>query len=163
MSAWLAFAYAALALGLAWTLAARGSWRRRALYIVLAPAVAVGLWLGRPNPAGWPTAADVPRHATLQWALVEEPDPATADPGRIYLWLDVGRTAPRAYALPYSRALHEQVQRALHRVARGQSVAVDRPRRTPEASARGRRGLHGRRSALRLYPQPRAQLPPKTH
>jgi hypothetical protein len=112
MSAWLALAYAALVLGLGWALAGGGDWRRRAPYVVLTPMVALALWLGRPNPAGWPTA------------------------GRIYLWLDVGRHAPRAYALPYSRALHEQVQRVLKRVAHGQPVALGR------ADARAGRGAH---------------------
>lgn len=161
MSAWLACAYAALALGLGWTLAGGGDWRRRAPYIVLAPVVALALWLGRPNPAGWPTAAAVPAHAALQWALVDEPDPAAADPGRIYLWLDVGSRAPRAYALPYSRSLHEQVQRALTRVAHGQSVALDRSHAN---ARRGRQqGAAGRRSVIRFYPHPPVLLPPKTH
>lgn len=161
MSAWLASAYAALALGLGWTLAAGGDWRLRAPYVVLAPAVALALWLGRPNPAGWPTAAAVPAHAALQWALIDEPDPATADPGRIYLWLDVGNRAPRAYALPYSRALHEQVQRALGRVVHGQPVALGSSHARP---TRGRaQGSSGRRSVIRFYPHPAVQLPPKAH
>lgn len=161
MSAWLAFAYAALALGLGWSLAGGGDWRARAPYVVLAPALAIALWVGRPNPAGWPTAAGVPAHAMLQWALVDEPDPATSDPGRIYLWLDVGKRAPRAYALPYSRALHQQVQRVLKRVAHGQSVALGH---TPARLARGlRQDSSGRRSVIRFYPHPLVRLPPKTH
>jgi hypothetical protein len=161
MSAWLALAYAALALGLGWMLAGGGDWRLRAPYVVLAPAVALALWLGRPNPAGWPTARAVPAHAALQWALVDEPDPAASDPGHIYLWLDVGGLAPRAYALPYSRTLHEQVQRALRRVAHGRSVALGR------AQARVVKGRQqseaGKRSVIRFYPHPAVQLPPKTH
>jgi hypothetical protein len=161
MSAWLALAYAALVLGLGWALAGGGDWRRRAPYVVLTPMVALALWLGRPNPAGWPTAGSVPTHAMLQWALVDEPDPATSDPGRIYLWLDVGRHAPRAYALPYSRALHEQVQRVLKRVAHGQPVALGRAR---ARAARGRtQSSSGRRSVIRFYPHPPVELPPKTH
>jgi hypothetical protein len=161
MSAWLALAYAALAVGLGWTLAGSGDWRLRAPYVVLAPAIALALWLGRPNPAGWPTAAGVPAHAALQWALVDEPDPATSDPGRIYLWLDVGKRAPRAYALPYNRTLHTQVQRALARVAHGQAVALGRTR---TRVARGReQSSPGRRSVIRFYPHPLVQLPPKTH
>ena len=161
MSAWLALAYAALALGLAWTLAGGGGdWRLRAPYVVLAPAVALALWLGRPNPAGWPTAAAVPGHSELQWALVDEPDPAAADPGRIYLWLDVGKRAPRAFSLPYSRALHEQVQRVLRQVAHGRPVAVGRSR---ARAVRSREGGSGRRSVIRFYPHPAVRLPPKTH
>jgi hypothetical protein len=123
--------------------------------------VALALWLGRPNPAGWPTGAAVPAHAALQWALVDEPDPATADPGRIYLWLDVGSRAPRAYALPYTRTLHRQVQRALKRVAHGQTVALGRSR--GRAARTGQQSSLGRRSVIRFYPHPLLRLPPKTH
>jgi hypothetical protein len=134
VSAWLAAAYAALALGLAWSLTTAERWRRRVPFIVAAPALALALWLGRPDPAGWPSGARLPAHASLVSALVREPDPATSDRGRIFLWLDVGRKAPRAYSLPYSRALHEQVQQALARIARRQSVDVSNVR------ANGRRG-----------------------
>lgn len=162
MSIWLVAAYAALALGLAWTIASGSSWWWRAPYIVAAPALAFALWLGRPDPAGWPTIAGIPAHATLQWALVDEPNPSTSDPGRIYLWLDVGATAPRAFSLPYSRALHEQVQHALDRVKRGQSIAVARAAARAHGSRRSTApGEQG--SSLHFYAHPPVLLPPKTH
>jgi hypothetical protein len=76
-------------------------------------------------------------------------DPATSDPGRICLWLDIGKRAARASALPYSRALHEQVQL----LARAHTRAA--PGRTQSSS--------GRRSLIRFYPHPPVRLPPKTH
>jgi hypothetical protein len=157
MNAWLAFAYAALALGLGWVLAGDLAWRWRVPYIVAGPLVALALWLGRPDPAGWPTSMHVPAHASLQWALVDEPDPATADPGRIYLWLDVGRPSPRAFSLPYTRRLHTQVQHALRDVQHGRPVAV------APGSASGPR-VNARKDAgtLRFYPHPPTALPPKT-
>jgi hypothetical protein len=158
MSPWLAAAYCALALGLGWLLAGGRRWRTKAVYVVCAPAVALALWLGRPDPTGWPSRAAVPTHAQLVSALVDEPDPTTGDPGRIYLWLDLGAAAPRAFSLPYSRPLHEQVQRALDAVRHGTPVGV------AHASAAGAR--HGRagqrvRAPLRFYPRPPVQLPPK--
>lgn len=158
MSAWLALAYAALALGLAWVVAGGTPWAWRATYIVLAPAVAVALWLGRPDPAGWPTAAGIPRDASLQWAVVDEPDPATGDRGRIYLWLDVGRRAPRAFSIPYSRPLHEQVQHALAARARGHPMSVGR-----RAASAGRRrgGASGGEGGVHFYATPPTRLPPK--
>jgi hypothetical protein len=160
MSVWLAAAYAALALGLGWLLAGDRAWRWRAPYIVLAPAVAVALWLWRPDTAGWPTTARVPPHASLVWSVVREPDPSASDPGRIYVWLDVGQGAPRAYSIPYSRALHEQVQRALNAVKQGRPIAV-----SGKVAARRRtaRGHAAGRAPLRFYPQPPVVLPPKTH
>lgn len=162
MSAWLAAAYAALALGLAWSLTTAERWRRRVPFIVAAPALALALWLGRPDPAGWPSGARLPAHASLVSALVREPDPATSDRGRIFLWLDVGRKAPRAYSLPYSRALHEQVQAALQAVAHGQPIEVSGTVSTRRRGTSGH-GAGAHRSTLHFYPQPRVLLPPKTH
>jgi hypothetical protein len=161
VSAWLAAAYAALALGLGWMLAGDGAWRWRAPYIVLAPAVAVGLWLWRPNTAGWPTTARVPPHASLVWSVVREPDPSTSDRGRIYVWLDVGKASPRAYSLPYTRALHKQVQSALKAVAHGRPVGVAGTLAARHRAGRGHPG--GQRATLHFYSQPRLLLPPKTH
>jgi hypothetical protein len=158
MSPWLVLAYGALALGLAWVVAGGTPWIWRAPFIVLAPALAVALWLGRPNPAGWPTGSSLPRHASLQWALVDEPDPATGDRGRIYLWLDVGKRAPRAYSLPYSRSLHREVQHALAAVAHGRPMTV-----ALQAAFLRRRG-HGaslRHNRIHVYPTPPVRLPPK--
>lgn len=159
MSPWLAAAYGALALGLAWSLAGTASWRRRAPYIVCAPPLALALWLGRPDPAGWPSTAKVPAHAELVSAQIDEPDPAVSDPGHIYLWLDVGGTAPRAFVLPYSRKLHEQVQQALQAVKKGRPIGVER---VAKGGGHGR-STPGRRSVLRFYPHPPVVLPPKTH
>jgi hypothetical protein len=157
MSPWLAAAYAVLALGLAWTLAGGGGWKRRVPFVVCAPALAFALWLDRPDPRGWPSPAALPAHASLVAARVDEPDPEASDPGRIFLWLDVGRAAPRAYAVPYSRSLHRQVQRALSHLQHRQSVEVS------ATSRRGRagRGRGRRRLVVRLYPHPPVQLPAK--
>lgn len=159
MSAWLAAAYAALALGLAWVLAGRGSWRWRAPYVVLAPALALALWLGKPNAAGWPTVASMPAHAQLHWAVVDEPDPATTDPGRIYLWLDVGSAKPRAYSLPYTRAMHKRVQQALQQVKEGRPVAVSRTTANGHARRGAGAGAHG--ASVRFSPSLPPGLPPK--
>jgi hypothetical protein len=156
VSAWLAAAYAALVLGLAWSLAGGASWRWRIPYIVCAPPLALALWLGRADTRGWPSTASVPAHSSLVSAVVDEPDPSTGDAGRIYVWLDVGGSAPRAYSLPYSRRMHEQVQRALTAWKHGRSIAVAR------AVAHGDQTHGGRAtSTLRFSAQSPPQLPPK--
>lgn len=161
MSAWLAAAYAVLALGLGWVLAGGSPWRRRVPFIIAAPALALGLWLGRPDPTGWPSAAHIPAHATLQWAVVDEPDPSTSDPGHVYLWLDVGGAAPRAFALPYSRRLHEQVQHALTSIQHGLPMGVARPVAGGPRGGRNGHGPSGQRSVVRFYRHPPVRLPPK--
>jgi hypothetical protein len=160
VSPWLAASYGALALGLAWSITGTASWRRRVPYIVCAPPLALALWLGRPDPAGWPSSSRAPKLSQLVWAQIDEPDPAVSDPGHVYLWLDVGDTAPRAYVLPYSRRLHEQVQRALKAVKQGRPIGV-----TSAVTGRG----HGQRipghrpDRIRFFPHPPIVLPPKTH
>jgi hypothetical protein len=157
MSAWLAGAYFVLALGLAWSLTESRNWARRIPFIVGAPLVAIGLWLGRPDPAGWPSGARPPAHAALVSAVVREPDPATADRGGIYLWLDVGARAPRAYGFPYSRSLHDRVQAALRQLAKQHPVEVASRRRARGSGGSG--GASGVRFQLHLAHPP--GLPPK--
>ena len=152
MSPWLAAAYAVLALGLGWSLTGGARWLRRIPFIVGAPALAVALWLGRPDPAGWPNSGRLPAHADVVSALVREPDPARADRGRIFVWLDVGQSAPRAFELPYSRRLHEQVQRALARLGRHQPVQLTAAVMVAGTHSR-RRGKQSIRFTLRSGPE----------
>jgi hypothetical protein len=159
MNVWLAAAYFALVLGLAWSLTASRNWARRIPFIVGAPLVAIGLWLGRPDPAGWPSAGQPPAHAALVSAVVREPDPATADRGGIYLWLDVGGRAPRAYALPYSRSLHERVQAALRQLAKQHPVEVAARHRAGGSGGPG--GAAGVRFRLRVDHPPGLPLKPR--
>jgi hypothetical protein len=170
VSTWLVGAYAALTLGLAWALIGSGGWRRRVPFVVATPALAFGLWLGQPDASGWPSVNKVPKQAALVWARVDEPDTASGNRGRIYLWLDTGAPAPRAYELPYTRSLHEQVQKALKSVQHGKPIEVARVKRgrKPVRGQRSTQGNHAHQSAaeatstLRFYPQPPVLLPPKT-
>ncbi|MGH6918875.1 MAG: hypothetical protein ACREJ0_14360 [Geminicoccaceae bacterium] len=77
---------------------------------------------------GWPTEAPPPARFQLHAALIEEPDRKARSLGAIYLWLSPrhadGALAgpPRAYALPYSRALHEATVRAQAGLAAGRPI-----------------------------------------
>lgn len=141
---------------LTWLLtSARGNWKVRAVVIVAAPLVAAALWLGRPSTAGWPTTAR-PAESLFVWAQVREPNPSAGDQGEIFVWLlPDGSVRPRAYEFPYSRKLHEQVQRAMGGVKHGAQVGVSRAR-----SRQGSRGQNAR-SALLFYPHPPILLPAK--
>jgi hypothetical protein len=76
---------------------------------------------------GWPTEALPPQRFVLHAALIEEPD-RKGGPGAIYLWLSPrdaeGEVAgpPRAYALPYSRVLHEAAVRAQAKLQEGRPI-----------------------------------------
>jgi hypothetical protein len=134
--------------------------RERAAARSSAPPLAFALWLGKPDPAGWPSAASFPKGAQLVWAQVDEPDPAASDPGHVYLRLDVGATAPRAYSLPYSRQLHEQVMRALKAVKQGRPMGVAR---VAHRGTRGQPVPGSHRMQVRFSEHPPVVLPPKTH
>ncbi len=110
---------------------------------------------------GWPVGATPPARFQLHAAVIQEPDRRTPSPGAIYLWLSpraadaVAAARPRAYALPYSRPLHEQVARAQGRLQDGRAVEGSaRPGEPPtRAGARSYR--------VELYEAPAAVLPPK--
>lgn len=159
MTAWLAAAYAILLLAACWTLARAASIKVAAFFTAAAVALSAGLWLAIPDTSGYPTAHQPPKVASLIWGVVDEPDPQSGDPGRIYLWLDNGHGVPRAYRLPYTRQLHRQLQAGLQAIKHGQQMAVTH---TVHGSSRGRTGSrNGEHGAWRIYPQPPPGLPPK--
>jgi hypothetical protein len=141
----------------------RSAWR----WPVKAGAIAVTIgflivaFLALEAMLGWPTEAAPPARFQLHAALVQEPDRASSSSGAIYLWLSPhdaeGRPSgpPRAYALPYSRALHEQAARAQGRLQEGRPV--EGTARRPDSY-----GFGSRTYQVELFAAPPAQLPPKT-
>ena len=91
---------------------------------------------------GWPTDEKLPPKFLLHWAVINEPDVKLGDKGSIYVWVKPigepeiehkewnnyllsfydGKSQPRAYRIPYSRALHEQTQEAMGILLKGGSV-----------------------------------------
>lgn len=109
---------------------------------------------------GWPTEAAPPARFRLHAALVHEPDQGAEHGGTIYLWLSPKERdgevtgPPRAYALPYSRELHEATAKAQQRMQDGRPVNGK--------VARERSGRYGSRGVrVELFEAPPAQLPPK--
>ena len=157
MSPELLAVYAGVALIAGLFLADRGrDWRVRLVAIVAAPLLAFALWQAAQPPQGWPTGHPIPRSAGFLWGVIREPQ--TGDPGRIYVWLDVGADRPRAFSLPYTRRLHRQVQAAVDATKHGHSITVTRPHGHGHVR---RDGQHS--SALRFYPHPPVRLPAKEH
>lgn len=119
----LAFIYAAIAaLGLALLLVRRG-YRVRLVLVAVLPALAFAVYAAAQPPTGWPSRSHPPKSARFLWADVREP--AGADRGEIDLWLMVG-TRPRAFKLPYTRRLHQQIEGAKGMVKSGRRVEVAR-------------------------------------
>lgn len=122
----LAGAYVALGV-LVLALNIRSGWP---LWVRLACIVAVSAlyfvtWQSLQGLRGWPTGQALPHHFILNASTVTEPDESDGDPGRIFLWVtpvidDDPVGTPRAFALPYERQLHTQVQRARDAMRNGQ-------------------------------------------
>lgn len=139
-------------------------WPLKAAAIVVTGTAAVMLFVAVTGMLGWPTEAFPPARFTLHGSLVREPDKGRPEmafgSGAIFLWLSPPRDAdgrpepPRAFALPYSRELHEQVARAKARLDAGRPV-----------EGRTRRDGHGlldhRRPVIELFEAPVARLPEK--
>jgi hypothetical protein len=111
---------------------------------------------------GWPTEDQPPARFQLHAALIQEPDRKGPGPGAIYLWLsprdpDGGIAGPpRAYALPYSRALHEATVRAQAGLSAGRPIdGKSRPSSRPD-------GLATPSAAIELFELPPPPLLPKT-
>ena len=99
------------------------------------------IWKALESYRGWPTAEPPPEIFVFIWAVVIEPDPKTQNPGLIYVWAgyptkskgseallsyNPSENEPRAHILPYSRILHEQIEKAKTMVASGQPVFFKR-------------------------------------
>ena len=133
-------------------------WAVKAAAIALTSGFFVIAFLAIEALLGWPTEAAPPAQFQLHAALVLEPD-RDRPRGTIYLWLspraaDGGSAGPpRAHALPYSRELHEQTERARQRLQEGETIeGTAQPGEEP--------GNHS--VQVRLFEGPRPILPPKT-
>ncbi len=110
---------------------------------------------------GWPTEALPPERFELHAALIREPDRRDGTAGAIFLWLsprspEGDLEPPRAYALPYSRELHEAAARAQAQLKDGRRV---------EGLLQSETELPfgwQRQMQVQLFEAPPPRLPPKT-
>ena len=134
-------------------------WTIKAVAIVLTAGFFVVAFVAVEALLGRPTEARPPAQFQLHAALVLEPNRGAGSAGAIYLWLSPRDTEgnvtgpPRAHALPYSRALHEQTARAQARLQDGRPV---------EGTAEPAPPLGHPSVQVRLFDAPSPILPPKT-
>jgi hypothetical protein len=152
--------YAALAvLLLSLNLRSAWHWTIKAVAIALTAGFFVVAFVAIEELLGWPTEARPPAQFQLHAALVLEPNRGAGSAGAIYLWLSPRNAEgsvtgpPRAHALPYSRALHEQTARAQARLQDGRPV---------EGTAESAPPLGQDSLQVRLFDAPSPVLPPKT-
>jgi hypothetical protein len=138
-------------------LGSRGPWWIKLPTIVATALFTFVVWGALDSFSGWPTAQVPPQHALLLGSSVDEPRAiyvwllAPAAPGPLEYRPDSGE--PRAYRLPYSRELHEQVDRASRLARTGQPVEL----KVMQGRPRGRNA----RFLVRRYQLPTASSPRK--
>lgn len=122
-------AYAATAvLLLSLNLTSLWRWPIKAGAIVLTSGLFVGSYLAINGLIGWPSTGKLPGRAIYLASRIVEPDKFTGDPGVIFVWLQgiddknlpVGE--PRAYRVPYERAVATSVIEAQRLRGSGREV-----------------------------------------
>jgi hypothetical protein len=172
--------------GLSGLVAATGSrWSFRLPLIAATPLLALAVWWQLSQRDGLPTSSHPPDGSAFVAGVVRAPTPE--DEGAVYLWAQPPNSpTPRAYRLPYSSGLEQQVAQAAKAARSGQRVGVRsaansgpgrrqgtaRPRAgkreagatTTRAGARGQVGARqGGSAVLTFYRLPPPQLAVKHH
>lgn len=115
---------------------AKGNWLLKAVVIAATLCFSLAMWNSLEGIQGWPTKDELPAKFLLHWAVIEEGNKETGDPGTISLWVeDIGdqpqndnwfsflpketTNGPRVYRIPYNRNTHEQLQKALEGIKKG--------------------------------------------
>ena len=120
---------------------AKGKWWVKAGAILTFSVLGFIIWQAMESYRGWPTAESPPEIFMFIWAVIIEPNPKTQNPGLIYIWAGYptkskesgvllsyspSENEPRAHIFPYSRGLHEQIEKAKIMTTSGQSVFFKR-------------------------------------
>jgi hypothetical protein len=119
-------AYAVLALLLlAFCLRSDFAWRVKAAAIVVGTLFCIEAFFATRGLLSYPSPGKLPGRFQLLWARVVEPDPKSADPGAIFLWVEeldannIPDGLPRAFRLPYTRPLAETSGKARDAIMAG--------------------------------------------
>ena len=89
---------------------ARLSIKTRAITVVLGAAFYIAHFLSLSGIGGWPATLTLPAEFELHAFTIVEPNPTQNESGHIYLWVqEAGDAEPRAYSLPYSSSVHDEL------------------------------------------------------
>ncbi len=126
--------------------------------LVLLPLFYLAHYFGLQDLQGWPSAQSLPLQFEVLAERVIEPDTQGDTPGAVYLWVQAaGDQRPRAYRLPYSKALHEEAVRAGSRRAAGKVQTGIRM----ERAGQGNNSAGGRELPIRIMDRINPRPPPK--
>ena len=96
--------------------------------LVLLPVFYIGHYLMLQELKGRPSSAELPERFRLLAFDITEPDPNTAEPGRILIWIDgIGERDPRVHELPYRKQLHQTLVAARERQVQGHQQIGNKP------------------------------------
>lgn len=106
-------------------LTSRFRWWIKGTVIVVTSAFFIEAFFATKSLLGWPGTGALPHRFQLLWTRVVEPDPKTADPGAIYLWVEelddnnVPSGTPRSYKLKYTPPLADRSNKAKDEIMAG--------------------------------------------
>ncbi len=132
--------------------------KTKVLLTLLLPLLYFLHWTGFQQSKGWPSDQTLPLRFELLSADILEPNPLKEIEGNIHLWIRPNQDqTPRAYILPYSRALHKKLYETKQRVAQGHAQMG---MLTDEDSGGSGANL-GKGRKLDFQDMPQRRLPPK--
>lgn len=144
------------------------SWPVKAIAIITAVPLFFVTFASLQALLGWPSPSDLPERFQLHAALVDEPSTSHDRAGAIFLWLTPSNETmtevvapeterlPRAFALPYSRDLHERVEAMREALQKGVFVAG----RYEQSTSLARR-FSQQNGGIDLYTPPPPPMPSK--
>jgi hypothetical protein len=170
----------------------KGKWWLKLVFIIFVPPLGLLIWNALDSYLGWPTSEEPPERFILIWGVAIEPDPKTGFEGIVYIWGDPSilentergilnyepeEQEPRAYKIPYSRELHEGLEGAKKKIAKGEQIIMERrkvgedasgekekegdKKKDKESGVEKREDYYKERYKYIFYNLPPAKLPPK--
>ena len=109
-------------------LTSRWRWWIKGGAIVVTGLFFLGTYIAIASLLGWATEEEITGSFQLVATRVIEPDPATGNPGALYLWIEaldennVPNGRPRNYRLPYTAPAAEEIEEAQNRINEGEEV-----------------------------------------
>ncbi len=109
-------------------LTSRWRWWIKGGAIVVTTLFFIGTYVAMTAVLGWPAYTSYPPRFSLLHTKVIEPDKFTGVTGQIFVWVEeldennIPREKPRAFQLPYSDALAEQLRGAQNKLDSGEGV-----------------------------------------
>lgn len=110
-------------------LASRWKWWIKGMAVIVVSILYAASYFLISDLRGWPAVASLPDRFQLHWAKIVEPNKFTGEPGILFLWVEaldddnIPLGTPRAFRLPYSDELANDLLVALGRIEDGDEVA----------------------------------------